>query len=148
MCPGCSMPNFTLLGLSCSPPSYKWSKYGPLWPTHGPNMVLKIGSSEILINMPRDVPCKILHCWVYPVAPFPWNGQNMVLLWPKHGPQMVLQIDYSWILINIKIFTCPSGETFWSIQRIYQGNFGKIRKIDTPDKRTIFWPFQGKRATR
>ena len=36
---GCSMPNFTLLGLSCCPLSYKWPKHGPFmaktWSRHG-----------------------------------------------------------------------------------------------------------------
>ena len=63
-------------------------------------MVLKIGSSWILINVPRDVPCQILHCWVYPVAPFlKWPKYG--LLWSKHGPHMVLKIGSSWILINV-----------------------------------------------
>ena len=57
-----------------------------LWPKHSPQMVFKIGSSGILINVPRDVPCQISHCWVYPVAPFPRNGQNMAL----YGQNMVL----------------------------------------------------------
>ena len=38
---GCSMPIFTLLGLSCSPLSQKWPKQGPFmaktWSTHGPS---------------------------------------------------------------------------------------------------------------
>ena len=38
---GCSMPNFTLLGLSCCPLSWKWLKHEPLmaktWSTHGPS---------------------------------------------------------------------------------------------------------------
>ena len=55
---------------------------------HGPHMVLKINSSQVIINVPRDVPCQISHCQVYPVAPFPGNGknialysQNMILTW-------------------------------------------------------------------
>ena len=71
-----------------------------LWPKHCPHMVLKIGSFSISINLLRDVPCKISHCWVYPVAPSPRNGSNMALSWPKHGPHMVLEIGSSWILIN------------------------------------------------
>ena len=72
-----------------------------LWPKHGPQMAFKMGSSWILIIVPRDVPCQFSHCWVYPVAPFPTNGQNMALLWPKHGPHMALQIGSSWILSNV-----------------------------------------------
>ena len=92
------MPNFTILCVSNSPLSLEMAK---MWPFHGQNMVLQIGSSWILINVPRDVPCWISHCWVYSVAPFPKNGQNTALLWPKHGPHMVLQIGASWILINV-----------------------------------------------
>merc|ERR1711954_235172 len=73
------MPNFTILVVSHSLIFLEWPKYGPSWPKHGPHMVLKIGPSLILINVPRDVPCQISHCWVYPVAPFPRNGQNMAL---------------------------------------------------------------------
>ena len=98
---GCSMQKFTLLGLSCIPLSEKWPKYGCLRPNLCPHMVLKIGSSWILINVPGDVPCQISHCWVYPVAPFLRNGQNMALLWPKHGPHIVLQISLSWILFIV-----------------------------------------------
>ena len=69
---------------------HTWSS--PSWPKHGLHLVLKIGSTWILINMPRDVPCQISHCQVYPVVPFLKNGQNMALLLPKHGPHMVVQI--------------------------------------------------------
>ena len=160
---GCSMPNFTILGVSHSPlflemakiwPFYgqnmvvtwsfelvlpeslpmcpgmlhtkfqnsqcvPWSPFprnGPnmalLWPKHGPHMVLQIGSSRILIIVPRDILCQISHCWVYPVVPFPRNGQNLALLGPKHGPQMVLQISSSWILINVpKDAPCQISES-------------------------------------
>ena len=61
-----------------------------LWPKHGPHMVLQIGSTLILINVPRDVPCHISLLWVYPVAPFPRNGQKhgrfMAKTWSSHGP--------------------------------------------------------------
>ena len=42
-----------------------------LWPKHGPHMVLKIGSSWILINVPRDAPCQISQFLVYPIVHFP-----------------------------------------------------------------------------
>ena len=76
-------------------------------------MVLKIGSSWILINVPSDVPCQISHCWVYPVTPFPRNGQNITLLWPKHSPHMVLYFVFSWIIINVpRDAPCQSSQ-FW-----------------------------------
>ena len=98
---GCFMPNFTWLGISSNPLSLKWPKYCPLWPKQGPHIVLKIGSIWFLIAMSRVVPCQISHCWVYPVASFLRNGQNMALLWPKHGSHMVLQFGYSCILIYV-----------------------------------------------
>ena len=64
-------------------------------------MVLNIGSSWIFINVPRDDPCQISHCWVYTVAPFPRNGQNIALSWPKHDPHIVPLMGLSWILINV-----------------------------------------------
>ena len=83
--------------------------HDPLCPKHGPHMVLQIGSSWILINVPRDVLCQISHCWVYTVVPFPGNGQKMALLWSKHGPHMVLQIGSFWILIIVpKAVPCKS----------------------------------------
>ena len=57
-----------------------------LRPKHGPHMVLQIGSSLILIIVPRDVQFQISHYWVYPEAPFHRNGQNMAL----SGQNMVL----------------------------------------------------------
>merc|ERR1712082_154106 len=81
----CSMPNFTLLGLFCSPLPRNGQNMALLWPKHGPHMVLQIGSSQILINVPRDVPCQISHCWVHPVAPFPKKAKT----WPFYGKKMV-----------------------------------------------------------
>ena len=72
-----------------------------LWPKNGLNMVLQIGSSLILIIVPKNVPCQIGHCRVFNVAPFTRNCQNIALLWCKHGPNMVLQIGSSLILINV-----------------------------------------------
>ena len=64
-------------------------------------MVFQIGSTSILINVPRDVPCQILHCGVYPVVPFPRNGQKNGPLWQRHGSHMVLKVGSSWISINV-----------------------------------------------
>ena len=74
-------------------------------PFYCQNMVLtwslQLGFSWILIIVPSDVTSQISQCWVYPVAPFPRNGQNLALLWPKHGPHMILLIGSSWILIIV-----------------------------------------------
>ena len=89
------MPNFTWLAKSCSPLLRNDQNMALLMPNHGPHMVLPVGSSGILVIVPRDVPCQSSHCWVYPVAPFPRNGQNMALLSPKKGPHKVLHIGSS-----------------------------------------------------
>ena len=49
-------------------------------------MVLQMGSSWIIINVPRDVPCQLSHCWVYLAAPFPRNGPFMAKTCSSHGP--------------------------------------------------------------
>ena len=72
-----------------------------LWPKHGPHMVLQVGSSWILVIVPRDVKCHSSHCWVYPVAPFPRISQNKVLLCSKHCPHLVLKIGPSLISIIV-----------------------------------------------
>ena len=80
---------FNIAGLCFSPLSKKW-------PKHGHHMVLKIGSSWIFINLPRDVPCQISHCCMYPLAPLPRNGQ----IWPKHVPS-------NWVFLNLN--HCAQG---------------------------------------
>ena len=108
----CSEPNFMLLAVFCSPFPRNGQNVVLLWPKHGPHiilkigfllslndcgphMVLRIGSLWIFINVPRDVPFQISHCWVYPVAPTPRNGKNMAILWPKHGP-----LNWLWLNLN------------------------------------------------
>ena len=54
-----------------------------------------------MIIVTMDAPYQTSHCWVYPVAPSPRNGQNMAILWPKHDPQMVLKIKSCLILIPV-----------------------------------------------
>ena len=64
-----------------------------IWPFNGKNMVLQIGSSWILINVPRVALCQISHYWMYPVTPFHKNGKSFDL----DGPNMVLK--WSFILV-------------------------------------------------
>ena len=52
-----------------------------LWPKCGPHMVLKISSSWIIINVPRDAPSKISQFRVYPIV---LSSKK----WPKYGPFM------------------------------------------------------------
>ena len=121
-------------------------------------MVLQICSSWILINVIRDVPCQISHFWVYPVSPFPRNGQNMALLWPKHGPHMVLLIGSSWILINVPRDISYQKSNFWvypvaPIPR--NGNLAHLlrfrkNQLGGPcfgNRRAIFWQFLRNGAT-
>ena len=84
-----------------------------LWPKHGLHLVLQIGSSWIIINVPRNVPNQISTCWVYPVAHTPKNCKTMAFLWPKHGPHLVLQIGPSWIKINIPSDDPCQISQFW-----------------------------------
>ena len=84
-----------------------------LLPKHGPHMVLQMGSSWILIDVPRDAQCQLSLCWLNSVAPFPRNGHNVALLWRKHGPQMVLQISFPWILINVSMYAPCQIWQFW-----------------------------------
>ena len=86
---------FQIAGNVLELPFIDVAKMALLWQKDGPHIVLRICSSSILINLLRDVLCQISHCWVYPVASFPRNSQNMSLLWPKQGPHMVLQIGSS-----------------------------------------------------
>ena len=67
-----------------------------LWPKHGAQMVLKIGSSSISINLLKDVPCQISHCWVYPVAPSPRNGK----IWPFYWQNMVFTCSLILVLLE------------------------------------------------
>ena len=87
---GCSMPNFTTLGVSQHPLFLEMAK---IWPFYGQNMVLtwsfKISSSWIIINVPRRAPCQISQYRVYPIVLF----QEMAKIWPfmaktwsSHGP--------------------------------------------------------------
>ena len=62
-----------------------------LWQQHGPNTVLQIESSRILMVVPGAVPYQISHCWMYPLTPFPRNGQNMAL----YSPNMVLTWSFN-----------------------------------------------------
>ena len=86
--------------------------------------------------MPRDVRCQISHCLVYPVASFPRNGQNMVLLWPKHGPHMSL--SHFEIFFQLKLFAFISF-----VVDQYKGVGEKSGQFFS-HKRAIFWPFLGK----
>ena len=52
------MPNLTILGVYHSPLFLEMAKIWPLYdPNNGPNLVPLIGSSLILIDVPRDAPC-------------------------------------------------------------------------------------------
>ena len=61
---------FNIAGFILLPPFQKWPKYGPIIAKHGPHMVHQIGSSRIIIIVPRDDPCQISQFWVHPIVPF------------------------------------------------------------------------------
>ena len=83
-----------------------------LLPKHDPHMVLQMGCSWILINVPRDAPFQI-SLLAKSCSPFPRNGHNVALLWPKLGPHIVLQINSSWILINVPMDAPCQTSQFW-----------------------------------
>ena len=83
---GCSMPNLILLGVSCSPLSLKWPKYGPFvaktWSLHGPSnwLFLNFNYWTKGYSMPNFIFLGL------PISPFLKNGKNMAL----YGQNMVL----------------------------------------------------------
>jgi len=102
-----------------------------LWPKHCPHMVLKIGSFSISINLLRDVPSKISHCWVYPVAPFPRNGK----IWPFYWQNMVFTCSLILVLPESQSM-CPG---------VLHAKFhiaGFILKLPFIEMGKI-WPFSG-----
>ena len=108
-----------------------------LWPKHGPHMVLQIGSSWIIIDVPRDASCQISRFWVYPIVPFSSKWQKYGLFRPKHGPHMVLQIGSSWILINVpRDAPCQISESYhlyWQLCT-WPGAKGTAKKMSLTSK--------------
>ena len=86
---GCSMPNFTLLGVSCSPLSYKWPKYGPLkakaWSSNGPSNWFSLTHNQCSPGcyMPNFTILRVSHSPLFLEMAniWPFYGQNMVLTW-------------------------------------------------------------------
>ena len=73
-----------------------------LWQKQGPNMILKIVSSSILMVVLRAAPCQISHCWMYLLSPFSKNCQNTVL----YSPIMVFIWSFNFSLLESQS-TCP-----------------------------------------
>merc|ERR1712114_4390 len=60
ICPGILHAKFPNSGcIPLSPFPRNGQNMALLWPKHGPHIVLQIGSSLIIINMPWDAPCQI-----------------------------------------------------------------------------------------
>ena len=91
---GCTMQNFMILDVSHSPLFLEMGKIWPFWPEHGPHMVLQIGFSWIIFNVPRDVPRKISYCWVNIVTLF----VEMAKIWPFYGKNIALTWSFKLIL--------------------------------------------------
>ena len=98
---GCSMPNFTILGVSHSPLSLKMAK---MWPFYGQNMVLiwsfNLVLPESLLICPGMIHAKFQNTGCIKYSPFTRNGQNTSLIWPKDGPQ-------NWVFLNLN--HCAKG---------------------------------------
>ena len=90
---GCSMPNFTNLGVSHCPLFLEKAK---IWPFYGQNMVLTWSVKLVLPESLSICPGRLHAKFHYTGSiPSPRTGQNVALFWPKHGPHMVLQIVFS-----------------------------------------------------
>ena len=90
MCPGmhhAKFPNFGCIPSSLYPRNGQ--NMALLWPKDVPHMVLQIGSSWIILNVPRYAPCQILQFRVHPIVPFskklPKYGPFMAKTWSSHG---------------------------------------------------------------
>ena len=101
---GCFMPNSTILVYPIVPFSWKWPKYGPFMAKIGPHLILQIGYSWIIINIPRDDPCQISQLWVYPIVPFS-------LKWQKYGPFMAK----TWSSLASMVFYCQLKVVFFEM---------------------------------
>ena len=91
---------FGITRFTCSPLILKCPKHCPFmaktWSSHGPSnwFFLNLNLSAHGFSMPNFT------LLVYPVDPFPRNGQNMALLRPKHGPS-------NWFFLNLNL--CAQG---------------------------------------
>ena len=80
MCPGMLQAEFhNSRCIPLSPFPRNGQNMALLWPKYGPHMVLKISSSWIIINVPREAPCKISQSRVYSIV-------NFSSKWQKYGP--------------------------------------------------------------
>ena len=68
-----------------------------IWSSHDPSNWFYLNFNQCA----KGCPNQISHLWVYPISPFPRNGQNIAHLWPIHGPHMVLKICSSWMLVIV-----------------------------------------------
>ena len=85
----------------CTPPSpfpRNGQNMALSWPKDGPHMVLKISSSWIIINVPREAPCDNSQIRVYPIVPASKK-------WPKYGPYMAK--TWSRIVLQINLIDVP-----------------------------------------
>ena len=103
---GCSMPNFTLLGVASSPLSYIWPKHGSFmaktWSSHGPSnwFFLNLNHCAQGCLMPNFT-LQGLSC-----SPLTLKWPKYGPLWPKHGLNMVLTMSLKLILSESQS-VCP-----------------------------------------
>ena len=98
LCQGCSMPNFTLLGLSCSPLSQKWPKYG----LHCQNIVLTWPFKLVLLNLNKcaqgySLPnFQLLGVSSSPLSlKQPKFGPFMAKAWSSHDPSNWFSLNHN-----------------------------------------------------
>ena len=98
MCLGMLHIKFHMVKCMLKSPFLEMSKS---WHFYGPNMVLRISSLWVLINVPRDASSQISHCWVYLIAYPARNVQIIALLCPKHGLRFFFPIGSFWVLMSV-----------------------------------------------
>ena len=99
-----------------------------LWPKYGPHMVLKISSSWIIINVPREAPCKISQFRVYPIVLFskkwPKYGPFIAKTWSSHGTSNWFFLNHNqwaqgWPLSNYTILGVSHSPLFLKMAKIW-----------------------------
>ena len=103
MCPGMLHAKFqNSRCIPSSPFPRNGQNMALLWPKNGPHMVLKISSSWIIINVPREAPCKISQFRVNSIVLFSKK-------WPKYGPFVAktssLHGPSNWLFLNFNYWT-------------------------------------------
>ena len=129
MCPGMLHAKFYNSGFI---PLFPFPRNGQnmalLQPKVVPHMVLWIGSSWIIIVVPRDAPCQISQFWVYPIVHFsykwPKYGHFMAKTLSSHGPPNWFFLNHNqcsqgWSMSNFTILSASHSPLFLEMAKIW-----------------------------